>query len=332
MESMFSSLRGDQNFFDKGVPPIGSDDNIEKKDDTGGSTSDIPVALGPDYGSLMSRELLIEDRVHNNKRSATTPPHVLEKNRYLPKKVKDTEESLDMVIRQAIYEAVTAAKVELLNHFENAIGRLKTGIIEAIVEHTNRPTEEITTKINSIGNGSANKATYSHAVGDNSEALIIRTIQSKRNEDERHAADRKRRGKNLMIHRLKEDDAETREETLEKAKALTNHLGSDPPVRAIRIGLKKAGANRPIMVTMESEIGVESFFRNIKNLRSAPESLKGLSITEDNTPEERKEIKEMHSRAQQHNKNNPEEFHKVVGSARNRTLRIINAPRRLQNE
>ena len=85
-----------------------------------------------------------------------------------------------------------------------------------------------------------------------------------------------------------------------------------------RLGKPNEGKNRPIKVTLDSEDEKFKLFGNLSALRGM-EEYKGVCITEDLTQEERKQFKELATKAKSKNEENPDDDYiwRVRGSSKN---------------
>ena len=94
---------------------------------------------------------------------------------------------------------------------------------------------------------------------------------------------------NFIIHGIcegveKEDDKKI-------VKEIFTAIGVPYTAQSIkRLGIRKLGKTRPIKLTMSSKKEKFDFTSNLPNLKYAKDALRKISITDDHTLEERKEI------------------------------------------
>ena len=101
----------------------------------------------------------------------------------------------------------------------------------------------------------------------------------------------KDRDRNVIIHGLEEEEGSTDKERIDNIFETTN---TEPgPLSFYRLGGKKPGANRPIMLRMKTATDKEGFMSNLWMLKQLQTKFKKLSITHDYTKDERKAIREL---------------------------------------
>lgn len=103
-------------------------------------------------------------------------------------------------------------------------------------------------------------------------------------------ADRQKRTKNIMLFRVKENQGasgvERKAADLNYVKQLFAFLESDSTVVGVsRMGRFDATRNRPVRVTLQSEVEVHGIIRNAKKLRNAAD-YRDVSISFDRTPKQ----------------------------------------------
>jgi len=109
----------------------------------------------------------------------------------------------------------------------------------------------------------------------------------------------KDRDRNVIIHGLEEEEGSTDKERIDEIFETTN-MGPGP-VSFYRLGGKKPGANRPIMLRMQTATDKEEFMSNLWMLKQLQTKFKKLSITHDYTKDERKAIRELVDEAKKRN-------------------------------
>ena len=132
------------------------------------------------------------------------------------------------------------------------------------------------------------------------------------------------RERNLIIHGLKEEDESTDRERINEILRTTNTELSS--LSFYRLGGKKTGTNRPIMVRMQTITDKEEFMSKLWMLKQL--KMKKLSITNDYTMDERKIIKQYVEEAKKRNNNTGTHGYvwKVRGTPRNgmRLIKFVN--------
>ena len=162
----------------------------------------------------------------------------------------------------------------------------------------------------------------------NNENDLRHIFNETRNEQLANERDMKMRSTNLIVHGLLEnvDEGSNLNESDDRFVAsLFQVIGVDTPVKkTIRLGKDNVNKKRPLKVVLNSENEKDGIMAKLKNLKNAEERFKKLSITEDYTIEERKEIKEFIEKANLKNaeEENTQHIWKVRGSPKN-GLRLV---------
>ena len=107
----------------------------------------------------------------------------------------------------------------------------------------------------------------------------------------------KEREKNVIIHGLLEDEELTDKERIDEIFLTTNTEQSQ--LTFFRLGSKKPGSSRPIMVRMQTIADKEEFMSKLWMLKRLQR--KNLSITNDYSIDERRKIKEYAEEAKKRN-------------------------------
>ena len=166
---------------------------------------------------------------------------------------------------------------------------------------------------------------YSATVGNGANEASVtvknfRTIMmATKNEELAEEAERKRRGKNLIIHG-KEEMASDEDSEFVNNMIKDLQIGSVSIKQVDRIGQQKNERKRPIKVVCNSEEDQQKVLTNMRNLKNKS-SYKGISVTEDYTLNERILIKEFSEQAKikniQEETNNSNIIWRVRGSPKN---------------
>ena len=142
-------------------------------------------------------------------------------------------------------------------------------------------------------------------------------ISDERNNQLIQEKERKRRSTNIIIHGVEEKTENVSESDEKYIKDLMYHLGvSIKPESITRLGINdNAKKGRPIKVRFVNEKEKSKVMSHLSNLKKAEEKFRQISITDDFTMEERKEIKRFVDEAK--SKNETEQgnfFWRVRGS------------------
>ena len=137
---------------------------------------------------------------------------------------------------------------------------------------------------------------YADTAGNQGSAKNFRNIMmATKNEERAEEADRKSRGKNLIIHGKEEIEPNTDKEFVDNLiKEL--QIGVVNVQLVDRIGQVTQGRKRPLKMVLNNEEDQQKVLHNLTNLKGKP-SYKGISITEDYTYNERILIREFAEQA-----------------------------------
>lgn len=127
---------------------------------------------------------------------------------------------------------------------------------------------------------------------------------------------------NLIVHGLEENDTNTQTNLVVKEIFDTLEVKHHPTTLAVRLGGKSLDKNRPIRITMESNERKGEIMSKLWKLKHGPGKFQKLSITEDFTQEERREIKRWVDEAKERTKQEDGYVWKIRGSPRS-NLRFI---------
>ena len=143
----------------------------------------------------------------------------------------------------------------------------------------------------------------------------------------------KGRERNIIMFRAEENHEDTSEERLTKDKDLVKEvfrtcnirLLDESIERAIRLGKKEEGTNRPLLISFKDEEDKRELFRNITELRGelVPNTIKNISIANDLSPEERAKSSKLAKEAKELQDADPLNFYKVRGPPWNMEIRKV---------
>ena len=150
----------------------------------------------------------------------------------------------------------------------------------------------------------------------NSTESIIEAVKVAHKEEIADNQDKVKRAKNIIIYGVEEptEDAKRDEEWV---KSLIKELRVKINMKRVaRIGSTSSEKIRPIIVNLGSEDEKTKLFGNLKVLKGM-EGYKGVSICEDLTPNQRKEIKALTDEVKEKNADDSSVVYRVRGSAKN---------------
>ena len=132
-----------------------------------------------------------------------------------------------------------------------------------------------------------------------------------------------RRELNIIIHGIKEESIKKEhDQTVIKELFDTVGLEYHPTTSIDRLGIKTPNKMRPIRLTMATQNEKSEFMSKLGRLKYGPETFQKISITDDYTQEERKEIRRWVEEAKERTKSEEGYEWKVRGSPRSK-LRLI---------
>eukprot|EP00116_Pleurobrachia_bachei_P009821 sb/3470083/ len=112
------------------------------------------------------------------------------------------------------------------------------------------------------------------------------------------------RSKNLMVFGLPECDGETESVLKDEMEKVLAELGEKPSIEAQRVGLKREGRERPVIVKLKSREMLLSLLQKAKQLKQT-ESYCGVYLSRDMSLAERAERRELHRTLQELRESNP---------------------------
>ena len=125
---------------------------------------------------------------------------------------------------------------------------------------------------------------------------------------------------NIIVHGLKEDGTDPGVKEVFDTLKIKQHPGTSTD----RKGTKSEDKIQPVRITMESYEEKQKFMSSLWRLKNGPEKLRKISITDDYTQEERREIKRWVDEAKRRTQEVDDGYvWKVRGSPRSK-LRLVN--------
>ena len=131
-----------------------------------------------------------------------------------------------------------------------------------------------------------------------------------------------RRELNIIIHGVKEDGTVSQSNPVVKELFETLEMKHHPTTSADRLGAKSQERIRPIRVTMESYERKQEFMTSLWRLKQGPKKFQKISITDDYTQEERREIKRWVDEAKERTQVDDGYVWKVRGSPKSK-MRLV---------
>ena len=139
------------------------------------------------------------------------------------------------------------------------------------------------------------------------------------------------RDRNIIIYNAIEGGGRFKEETKEFDKQIFMRITGICEVeipdcsieRIIRLGKKIDGKNRPILVALSDVEHKKEIFRNLWKLRESDDNINTVTLSNDMTPEERQETKELIKQARDLQDEDPENWYRLRGPPWNREINRI---------
>ena len=190
----------------------------------------------------------------------------------------------------------------------------------------------------------ASKKLFSAAVGAPPNAALtpnVTTTMKSRNADLIEKREQEKRANNIIIYGLSEErvDDNVSEERVDDnvpieerdKEFLSSFLETIEvnvvPKQTTRLGNAQAGMSRPIKVIMKSAADKNKIMSSLNKLKNASEPLRGISVRDDYTIEERQLIKSMTEEAKRKNEADNVTHWKVRGTPKN-GLRVVKITRK----
>ena len=156
-------------------------------------------------------------------------------------------------------------------------------------------------------------------------------IKENKNDELITERERQLRATNIIIHGVGEEIENAMEKDEEFVTAFLGKLGIESKSSSnVRLGNFDPNKTRPLKLKMSSEAEKENIMSRLPNLKNAEDRFRKVSVTEDYTVEERKEIKKYVEKAKEQNRNETRGIiWKVRGTPKN-GLEIKQFPKRHQ--
>ena len=212
--------------------------------------------------------------------------------------IKMKEKSIDMCTVEFLNERIQ----ENLNELGSVI---KTSIMNEIEHSLKKVENEVREVKQSYADATKGLAPKGAPCTDNLKEIVkeARYAELSESRDQHH------RVKNIIIHRVAENDLEQSSDAdKDFVMKLVEDIKIPPPtIKSVtRIGQQDDSKKRPIKVVLSSEKEKSSILRNLSGLKNK-ESYNGISVTEDLTIAERSIFKQWSERAKDQNRKEPDD-------------------------
>ena len=182
----------------------------------------------------------------------------------------------------------------------------------------------------SSGSGSDdNRKSFAAAVGGSSAASNhVSELKTSRNAELIEKQEQERRMNNIIIHGISEETAGENSNSEEShdqnfIKSFLEAIEVDvTPKQVLRLGRLSPDKKRPVKVILNNAEDKENIMSGLRKLKNADPTLRGISVRDDYTLEERKLIKTMSEEATRRNEADNVTHWKVRGTPKN-GLRVV---------
>lgn len=180
-----------------------------------------------------------------------------------------------------------------------------------------------------LSNGETKKTLFSSIVGapTGGTANAATSVVTSRNAELVEKQEKERRINNLVIYGISEQRVDDNVSLQDQDKEFMNTLlgaieVNVSPKQILRLGKESTGRNRPVKVILKCEDDKNKIMSSLNKLKNADESLRGISVRDDYTIEERQLIKTMTEEAKRKNEADNVTYWKVRGTPKN-GLRVV---------
>ena len=219
-------------------------------------------------------------------------------------------------------EKDTVDKSQNISDIDAKLEAFSVGILSKVTEIMDKKLNtKITTTPGETGDIQNAPAMWSEVVSSQPRSMKKVMLEA-RNDEKIEESEKQRRANNLIIHGVMEGAAgEGQDENF--IKAFLDAIEVDvAPKQIIRIGSKSADKKRPVKVILNNADDKEKIMSNLRKLKDADDNIRGISVREDYTQEERKLIQAMHEEAKRKNEADNVTHWKVRGTPKN-GLRVV---------
>ena len=155
----------------------------------------------------------------------------------------------------------------------------------------------------------------------------VSALKTTRNAELIEKQEQDRRLNNIIIHGISEERTDTsvsiQEQDRNFIKSFLETIEVDvEPKQVLRLGAASADKKRPVKVILKNLDDKDNIMSNLNKLRNADTALRGISVRDDFTQEERKLIRDMNEEAKKKNEAENVTHWKVRGTPKN-GLRVV---------
>ena len=173
-----------------------------------------------------------------------------------------------------------------------------------------------------------NRLLFSSVVGAPSAVPTdVSAIKTSRNAELVEKQERDRRVNNIIIYGISEEITEEnlsiKDHDVNFIKSFLDAIEADvEPKQIVRLGNENADKKRPVKVILKNKEDKNEIMSNLNKLKNADTALRGISVRDDYTLEERKLIRTMNEEARKRNEAENVTHWKVRGTPKN-GLRVV---------
>ena len=173
-----------------------------------------------------------------------------------------------------------------------------------------------------------NRLLFSSVVGDPAAVPTdVSAIKTSRNAELVEKQERDRRVNNIIIYGISEEITEEnlsiKDHDVNFIKSFVDVIEADvEPKQIVRLGNENADKKRPVKVILKNKEDKNEIMSNLNKLKNADTALRGISVRDDYTLEERKLIRTMNEEARKRNEAENVTHWKVRGTPKN-GLRVV---------
>ena len=168
---------------------------------------------------------------------------------------------------------------------------------------------------------------FSAVVGNKTPSLDIASMKSSRNAELIEKQEQDKRKNNLIIYGISEEGTDDNIGLPDRDRNFMNSFLEAievdvAPKQIVRLGIANADKKRPVKVILKSAEDKEAIVSNLNKLKNASANIRGISVRDDYTIEERNLIKMMNDEAKKRNQADNVTHWKVRGTPKN-GLRVV---------
>ena len=161
----------------------------------------------------------------------------------------------------------------------------------------------------------------------------VSAIKTSRNAELVEKQEQDRRVNNIIIYGISEERAEEnlsiKDHDVNFIKSFLDAIEADvEPKQIVRLGNENADKKRPVKVILKNKEDKNEIMSNLNKLKNADMALRGISVRDDYTLEERKLIRTMNEEARKRNEAENVTHWKVRGTPKN-GLRVVKITARI---